>query len=88
MSEYPQLSARPSLRRRELFPIILIVAVDFMGLGLVLPVMPFYAEHNGASPFAAGALIAVFGLCQFLAASVLGRLSDRYGRKPILWRGA
>ena len=84
ISERSQPPTQPVLRRRELFPIILIVAVDFLGLGLVLPVMPFYAEQNGASPFSAGALIAVFGLCQFLAGPVLGRLSDRYGRKPIL----
>jgi MFS family permease len=84
ISERSQPPTRPVLRRRELFPIILIVAVDFLGLGLVLPVMPFYAEQNGASPFSAGALIAVFGLCQFLAGPLLGRLSDRYGRKPIL----
>jgi hypothetical protein len=56
-------SPRSDLPRRKLLPIILIVAVDFMGLGLVLAVMPFYAERNGASPFAVGARIAIFALC-------------------------
>jgi MFS family permease len=84
LSECPPLPPQSGLRRHELFPIILIVAIDFMGLGLVLPVMPFYAEHNGATPLAVGSLIAAFALCQFLAGPVLGRLSDRYGRKPIL----
>jgi MFS family permease len=83
LSEFPQ-PPLPGLRRRDLFSILLIVSIDFSGLGLVLPVMPFYAERNGASAFAVGALIAVFALCQFLAGPVLGRLSDRYGRKPIL----
>ena len=46
--------------------------------------MPFYALTFGASPLAIGLLFAVFSLCQLVAAPVLGDLSDRYGRRPIL----
>jgi DHA1 family tetracycline resistance protein-like MFS transporter len=67
-----------------LFPIFLIVAVDILGLTLVLPILPFYAEHYGASPQIVGMLVTVYALCQLLSGPVLGRLSDRTGRKPML----
>lgn len=69
---------------REMLPVVLIVAVDFMGLGIVVPLLPFYTERTGASAFTVGTLISVFAFCQFLAGPVLGQLSDRLGRKPIL----
>jgi DHA1 family tetracycline resistance protein-like MFS transporter len=49
-----------------------------------VPLLPFYAETFGASPIAIGLLFAVFSLCQLVAAPILGDLSDRYGRRPIL----
>jgi multidrug resistance protein len=69
---------------REMPPVILIIAVDFMGLGIVVPLLPYYTERTGASAFTVGLLISVFAFCQFLAGPVLGQLSDRVGRKPIL----
>jgi multidrug resistance protein len=83
LNSQPGTSIR-ALRAQSMLPIFMIVAVDFMGLGLILPLMPFYSEHNGASALTVGALISVYALCQFLAGPILGRLSDRYGRKPIL----
>jgi multidrug resistance protein len=70
--------------RRLLLPVVLIVAVDFMGLGIVVPLLPYYTERTGASAFTVGTIISVFAFCQFLAGPFLGQLSDRYGRKPVL----
>ncbi|GAB3253990.1 tetracycline resistance MFS efflux pump [Chitinimonas naiadis] len=61
-----------------------IVAIDALAMAVVLPLLPFYSIHLGASPFMVGALFAAFSLCQFLAGPVLGRMSDRYGRKRVL----
>jgi multidrug resistance protein len=82
----PSLSFRSNkaFPLREMLPVVLIVAVDFMGLGIVVPLLPFYTERTGASAFTVGTLISVFAFCQFLAGPVLGQLSDRLGRKPIL----
>jgi len=60
------------------------VAIDLVGFGIVLPVLPLYAKRFHASPATAGALVAAFSLAQVLASPFWGRLSDRVGRKPIL----
>ncbi len=65
-------------------PIFLIVLVDIMGMTIILPLLPFYAEEFGASPRQIGLLIATFALCQLLSGPVLGQLADRFGRKPLL----
>lgn len=67
-----------------LLPIFLIVTVDILGLTLILPILPFYAEHYGASPEVVGSLITVYALCQLLAGPMLGRLSDKTSRKAML----
>jgi len=72
------------LQPRTLLPIFLIIAADTMGLGILLPLLPFYTVRTGASAVAVGALISTYAFCSFLAAPILGQLSDRYGRKPIL----
>lgn len=79
-------SNQPSdqLNWRLLGPILAIVAIDALAMAVVLPLLPFYSIHLGASPFMVGALFAAFSLCQFLAGPVLGRLSDKYGRKRVL----
>jgi len=48
------------------------------------PLLPFYAEHNGAGPLGAGLLVSVYAVCQLFGGPLLGRLSDRTGRKPLL----
>jgi MFS family permease len=58
--------------------------MDMVGFGIILPVLPLYAEDFGASPAMAAAVIAVFSAAQMVAAPLWGRLSDRIGRKPVL----
>jgi len=60
------------------------VALDLVGFGIVLPVLPLYARRYHASPATAGALVAAFSLAQLLASPIWGRVSDRVGRKPVL----
>jgi DHA1 family tetracycline resistance protein-like MFS transporter len=70
--------------RSPLFPIFLTVLVDVMALTLVLPLLPYYAQHFGASPVVVTALAASFSACQLISGPILGRISDRVGRKPTL----
>lgn len=67
-----------------LIPIFLVILVDVLGLTLILPLLPFYAEHFGATPMVVGLLGATFAACQLVSGPVLGQLSDRYGRRPLL----
>jgi DHA1 family tetracycline resistance protein-like MFS transporter len=72
------------LSRSPLLPIFLIVSVDVLGLTLILPLLPFYAEKLGATPTAVGLLVSTYAFCQLIAGPLLGRISDRTGRKPLL----
>ncbi|WP_437660359.1 MFS transporter [Sorangium sp. So ce1182] len=72
------------MRRSPLLPIFLTVFVDVLGLTLVLPLLPFYAEHFGASELVVGVLAASYAVCQLVSGPILGRISDRAGRKPTL----
>lgn len=72
------------MRKFPLLPIFLIVAVDVLGLTIMIPLLPFYAEKLGASPSQVGWLVSVYALCQLFSGPLLGRLSDRTGRKPLL----
>jgi len=69
---------------RPLLIIFLTILVNLVGFGIIVPLLPFYAETFGASPLVIGLLFAVFSLCQLVAAPALGDLSDRYGRRPVL----
>jgi len=69
---------------RPLLIIFLTIFVNLVGFGIIIPLLPFYAETFGASPLVVGLLFAIFSLCQLLAAPALGDLSDRYGRRPVL----
>src|SRR5579864_2374935 len=60
------------------------VALDLVGFGIVLPILPLYARRYHASPGVAGALVAAFSLAQLLGSPIWGRISDRVGRKPVL----
>ena len=73
-----------TLVTRPLLIIFLTILVNLVGFGIIVPLLPFYAETFGASPLVIGLLFAIFSLCQLLAAPALGDLSDRYGRRPIL----
>ena len=69
---------------RPLLIIFLTIFVNLIGFGIIIPLLPFYAETFGASPLTIGLLFAVFSACQLVAAPALGDLSDRYGRRPVL----
>jgi MFS transporter, DHA1 family, tetracycline resistance protein len=67
--------------------VFLTVFLDLVGFGIVIPLLPLYAEEFGASPIAVTGLVAVYSLMQFAFAPWWGQLSDRYGRRPILLVG-
>lgn len=71
-------------------PLIIIfvtIFIDLIGFGMVIPILPFYAssEQFMATPFEIGLLFSVYSWMQFIFSPILGRLSDRYGRRPILF---
>ncbi len=70
--------------RSPLLPIFLTVFVDVLGLTLILPLLPFYAKDYGASDLHVGLLTSVYALAMFVSGPILGRISDRVGRKPVL----
>jgi len=69
---------------KEKIIIIVTVLIDVIGVGIVIPVMPYFVQSIGASPFVITMLFAVFSLCSFISAPILGALSDRFGRRPAL----
>jgi DHA1 family tetracycline resistance protein-like MFS transporter len=73
-----------TMKNRLLASIFLVVFIDLLGFSIILPLLPYYAETFGASPFVIGLLTASYAAAQFLGAPLMGRLSDRYGRRPIL----
>jgi len=68
----------------SLLIIFLTIFVNLVGFGIIIPLLPFYAETFGASPVVIGLLFAAYSVCQLIAAPALGDLSDRYGRRPVL----
>jgi multidrug resistance protein len=70
--------------RSPLFLMALTIFIDFAGFGLILPLLPFWAQHLGANPAGVGLILTIYALAQFIFTPVLGTLSDRYGRKPII----
>lgn len=70
--------------RSALFTLFAIVVIDLVGFGIVIPILPFYADSFGAGASLLGLLVTSYSLCQFLFAPIWGRLSDRYGRRPVM----
>ena len=66
------------------FVILMTIFIDLTGFGLVIPLLPYYTEVFEAGSTALGILVASFALMQFLFSPILGRLSDKVGRRPIL----
>ncbi|PMY00292.1 tetracycline resistance MFS efflux pump, partial [Pseudomonas sp. MPR-R5A] len=76
------------MEKKKALPILFAVMfLDMSGFGIIIPVLPFYAEEIGASPAQLGFLMAIYSLMQFLFAPLWGRVSDRYGRKPVMLIG-
>src|SRR5260370_20842112 len=74
------------MKRSPLLVIFITVCIALIGLGIVIPVLPLYVEGTrfGAAPSRVGLLFASYSVMQLVFAPVLGRLSDRYGRRPVL----
>lgn len=66
------------------WPVWTAVAVDLLGFGIIIPLLPLYAERLGASSITVGALFASYSVAQVVVAPLWGRLSDRIGRRPTL----
>lgn len=76
------------LETKRALPILFAVMFFVMvGFGIIIPVLPFYAENIGATPTQLGLLMAVYSLMQLLFAPMWGRISDRIGRKPVIMIG-
>ena len=83
-------SPEPASEKFFTTPLIIIfvtVFIDLIGFGMVIPLLPFYANTQpfNASPLEIGFLVASYSVMQFIFSPVLGRLSDRYGRRPVLF---
>jgi multidrug resistance protein len=70
--------------RRARLTVFLTILLDLVGFGMILPLLPFYAQAFKATPVQIGLLFSSYSLTQLLFAPLLGRLSDRVGRRPIL----
>lgn len=70
--------------RSPLVIIFITIFIDLVGFGIVIPVLPLYAERYGASEATVGILLAIYSVMQFIFAPILGKLSDRVGRRPVL----
>ena len=68
-----------------MFAILLVVFIDLIGFGIIIPLLPFYAETFNASPQKVTMLMVVYSFSQFIFAPVWGGLSDKYGRRVIIW---
>lgn len=69
---------------RNLYIIALIALVNMLGYGIIIPIQYAYSKAFGLSDFQNGLLIAVYSVCQFASTPIIGRLSDKYGRRPML----
>src|SRR5687767_705567 len=70
----------------QLILIFTIVFIDLIGFGMVIPILPIYAQNEPflASPWEIGWLISIYSWMQFVFSPILGKLSDKYGRRPVL----
>jgi len=69
---------------RNMFIIAIIAVVNALGYGIIIPVLYTYSQRFGMSDFENGLLFAIFSIFQFISTPIIGRLSDKYGRKPLL----
>ncbi len=69
---------------RNLYIVALIALVNMLGYGIIIPILYAYSHKFGLSDFQNGMLFALFSVCQFISTPIIGRLSDKYGRRPLL----
>jgi DHA1 family tetracycline resistance protein-like MFS transporter len=69
---------------RKLLPILGVTFIDIVGFSMLIPMLPYFVTHFGASPYVVGLLVATFSFCQFVSAPLWGIVSDRIGRKSVL----
>lgn len=72
------------MKNRNLFIIALIAVVNALGYGIIIPILYSYSKKYGLTDFQNGLLFAIFSVCQFASTPFIGRLSDKYGRRPLL----
>jgi MFS transporter, DHA1 family, tetracycline resistance protein len=72
------------MNKKLLFSVIFVVFIDLLGFSLILPLLPYYAKTFQANSFVTGTLVASYAVAQLVGAPLLGRLSDRIGRRPVL----
>ena len=77
-------TSRATPRKRALLTVFLTILLDLIGFGMILPFLTFYAQEFHATPLQIGLLFSSYSLTQLLCAPLLGRLSDRVGRRPVL----
>jgi len=78
------ISPEDKLDFKKIMPVFVIILIDLLGLTIIIPLMSFYAASYGANATTIGLLGAAYPAMQVVGAPILGRLSDRFGRKPIL----
>src|SRR5260221_6838091 len=69
---------------KNILIIALIAMVNMLGYGIVFPILYAYSKKFGLSDFQNGLLFAIYSICQFISTPIIGRLSDKYGRRPML----
>jgi MFS transporter, DHA1 family, tetracycline resistance protein len=72
------------LKKGSLATVFLVVLIDLIGFGLVLPLLPFYAREFAATPVVIGLLYSIYSVAQLFFSPIWGSLSDRIGRRPIM----
>jgi DHA1 family tetracycline resistance protein-like MFS transporter len=83
-STYPKQGTHHRLRVSPSFVVVMTTFIDMTGFGMIIPVLPFHPETVGAGALALGILVGSFSLMQFIFSPLLGRLSDKVGRRPVI----
>ena len=86
MSALPHSNSKNNsvMKDRRMWIIFLIIFINMLGFGIILPLLPYYVQSLKAGPMTVGLIMATYSLFQLLSAPILGELSDKYGRRPIL----